>query len=364
MTSAELGIPISANPRASRRLIPRVVPPGSTFGVVAPSSAVAATCPRRFERGLNALHALGYKTRLGRTARTQSPFGYSSASPQARADDIHEMFLDPHVDAVLTTIGGHAAIHVLEHLDLSLIAANPKFLIGYSDTTLLQAALWHAVGLTSVAGPALLPQFGEFGGLHPFTLASFLKVMANDTPAGVMPSSSTMLSEINRWDVDDDHVRCSVSVPGPRSLALGSASGWLAPLNVESLVALASTEWFPDLDGALLVLEAAEETSAARFHQALSQLQLMGVFRRIRALAIGRFDARSNLTSATLDAIVRECVRRVDVPIICDLDFGHTDPMLSLPWGVAARVSAGTSETTIRLDEAAGRQSDAINPQR
>ena len=338
----------------SRRLVPRIVPPGSTIGVVAPSSGIAAFCPQRFDRGVAALERLGYRIREGATARTKSVLEYSSASPQQRAEDLNEMFGNQDIDAIMTTIGGYAVNHILDYLDLGVIARNPKFLFGYSDTTLLQAALWQAVGLTSVAGPALLPQFGEFSEPHPFTREAFLRIAAVAEPFGALPVSPTTVTEINRWDVDDDHMREELPTNGWRVILQGEAEGWLAPVNIESLLALSGTDWFPDLDGALLILEAAETTSAARFHQGLCQLRQMGAFRRVKALILGRFDPRSDCSPRVLDAIILESLLGSNMPVVSDIDYGHTDPLLSLPWGVMGSVTAGAQGAEIVIKEAAG----------
>ena len=353
MSSKECAAP-GVSARISRRLIPAIIPPGSTIGIVAPSSAIGAKCPRRFERGLDALERLGYRLRIGKTARAQSILGYSSASPRERAEDLNAMFGNQDIDAIVTTIGGYAVNHILEHLNLRLIANNPKFIFGYSDTTLLQAALWQAVGLTSVAGPALLPQFGEFGGPHPFTLESFRRVATAAKPLGTLPVSPTMVSEINRWDVDDDHMRVEKPTAGSRVLVPGEGAGWVAPVNIESLLALAGTEWFPDLDNTILLLEAAETTSAARFHQGMCQLRQMGVFRRVSALVFGRFDPRSKCSPQILESIALESVSGCELPVVSDIDFGHTDPLLSLPWGVMAHVRADAEGSEIVIEEAAG----------
>lgn len=337
------------------RLIPSLLAPGAKVGVVAPSSAVAAQCPRRFERGIAGVETLGFHVEIGGSARSQSNLGYTSASPRERADDINRMYADPEIDAVLTTIGGYGANHILEHLNLDVIAAAPKFLIGYSDTTVIQAALWQSLGLTSIAGPALLPQFGEFSGLHPFTAEALDRIIRQPEPPGVLPASRRMVAEIQRWDFDDSRPRREEPVSGPRSLGLGVAEGWLAPVNLESLLALAGTIWFPDLDGALLVLEAAEITAAPRLHQGLQQLRHLGVFEKLAGLIVGRFDPRSNCPPELLDACLRDVLGSSRLPVVCDLDFGHTDPLLSLPWGVEAYLAASGEAPHLAITEAAGR---------
>ena len=337
------------------RLVPRSLISGATIGVVSPSSGVAASCPRRFARGLANLRALGFSPVVGETGTASCSMPHLSAPPRDRANDINHMLADPSIDAVIATIGGTGANHVLDYLDIDTIGCNPKFLIGYSDITLLQAALWHKLGLTSIVGPALLPQFGEVNGLHPFTRQSFLRVASSGKAAGILPASRVVVSGTQQWDIDDHCARRESSVPGPWAYATGAADGWLAPVNLESLLALSGTEWAPDLEGALLVLEASETTSAGRFHQGLYQLKSQGVFTDIQGLLVGRFDPRSGCSLYVLGQILADVLNRPPFPVVCDLDFGHTDPLLSLPWGVIAELNATRDGSILfAIREAAG----------
>ena len=75
-----------------------------------------------------------------------------AADPAARADDLHRAFADPDTVGVVSTIGGDDSIRVVRHLDLEVLAANPKVFLGSSDSTITQMALLRA-GVTSFYGP-------------------------------------------------------------------------------------------------------------------------------------------------------------------------------------------------------------------
>jgi muramoyltetrapeptide carboxypeptidase len=291
---------------------------------------------------------MGYGVVLGETATAVGGLPHTSGSPAERAADLNAMFRTDSIAAVVATIGGNASNQILDHLDLDLVASRPKLLIGFSDVTLLQGALWQSTGLGCVAGPALLPQFGEYGGLHPFTARAFLRLVGRPAAAGVLPASPSMVCEIDQWDVDDDRPRAEAPVEGPRALRDGAAAGHLIPVNTESLAALLGTRWLPDVEGAILVLEAAETSSLSRFHQVLTQFRQAGLLDAAAAVVLGRFDPRSGATAHAVDAIVEETVPP-GIPVAADLDFGHTNPLLSLPWGVRStlRVRAGSVELAL-----------------
>src|SRR5439155_22979524 len=114
--------------------------PGDTVGIVAPSSATGARVPRRFERGVAELERRGFGVRVGEHARDLE------ATNDAKLADLHALFADDEVRAIVCTIGGYNSHQLLEQLDFDLIAANPKVFCGYSDITALNAAIHARTG--------------------------------------------------------------------------------------------------------------------------------------------------------------------------------------------------------------------------
>jgi hypothetical protein len=80
-----------------------------------------------------------------------------AADPAARADDLHRAFADPDIAGVVSTIGGDDSIRLLRHLDLDLLAANPKVFLGYSDSAILQMAAPGGAGTAAL--PAREPRW-------------------------------------------------------------------------------------------------------------------------------------------------------------------------------------------------------------
>jgi muramoyltetrapeptide carboxypeptidase len=128
--------------------------PGDTVGVVSSSWGGAGTFPHRTERGVAHLEALGYQVKLGRHAL--NTHGFVSDTPEHRVSDLHELFLDPSVRLILAAIGGDHSCHLLPLLDFDLIRKNPKAVVGFSDITVLNVAIWQASGVVTFNGPALL----------------------------------------------------------------------------------------------------------------------------------------------------------------------------------------------------------------
>ena len=139
---------------------------GDTIGVVSPSWGGAGLLADRFERGLVALESLGYEVRVMPNARKVADGGrdWVAGSIADRVSDLHAAFRDSAIRCVLSAIGGNHSAELLQQLDFELLAAHPTLFCGYSDTTSLLLALHARIGLVTVYGPALLPEFGEMGG--------------------------------------------------------------------------------------------------------------------------------------------------------------------------------------------------------
>ena len=325
--------------------------PGDTVGVVSLSAPVAAECPRRYQRGLTELERRGFRPRPARHATARH--GHTAGTPEQRLSDLHELWRDPDVKAILNTIGGYNCHHLLEDLDYEYIARHPKLFVGYSDITALHVALHARTGLVTVLGPALMPQFGEYGGIHPYTWENLRRVTMEAVPPGELAPSPEWTPEHLRWDVEDDRPRRYVPNPGPRTLRPGRAEGPILAGNAGTLLLLAGTPWWPQVDGVILCLEDDEAEQPATVDRMLTQLRHMGVFARIAGLVLGRFPPQVGFSEDDpLEEIILRAVRGYDFPVAVDFDFGHTDPMFTLPLGVRARLEADPKRPRLFLLEA------------
>jgi muramoyltetrapeptide carboxypeptidase len=162
---------------------------GDTIAIVSTSWGGPGLLRERFERGIDALGKLGYRTRVMKNARAVSDGvrDWLAGSRDQRLADLHDAFEDPEVQCVLSAIGGNHSAQLLEGLDLDLIREHPKLFCGYSDTTTLLLALHGRTGLVTVYGPALLPEFGEIGGPGAEVVDWFERVTSPE-PAGELPS--------------------------------------------------------------------------------------------------------------------------------------------------------------------------------
>lgn len=180
---------------------PRALRPGDRVAIVSTSWGGPAVFPYRYEAGKRYLaDAFGL-------APVEMPHALREAdwldqNPQARAEDIHAAFSDPSIRGVIASIGGDDAIRLIRHIDLSLIADNPKVFLGYSDPTVLHFGCLKA-GLCSFYGPTIMSGFAENGGMPmPRTLcarpSSKMETSAKSRQTWKVGPSSTCLGRIQR----------------------------------------------------------------------------------------------------------------------------------------------------------------------
>ena len=319
---------------------------GDTIGICSPSSPVAAHCPKRLKRGIEELKRLGFNVKVA--PNTLKINEYMAGTVEERVEDLHYLFADQEVKAIITTIGGTCSHQLLLHLDYELIKNNPKILLGYSDITALHLAIYQRTGLTTYLGPAVLPQFGEYGGLLSYTQEHFIQTLIHGERIEYSPSSAYVMEHL-WWDEEDNRSREQRGNQGPRAVMEGEAEGKIIAANMGTMLLLAGTSYFPDLDGAILCIEDDPEETPSSIDRYLTQLGHMGVYSKINGLIVGRFHDNVGFKESQLEDILLRVTKGYDLPVVTDLDFGHTDPMFILPNGIKAKLTVHGKEIGFTL---------------
>jgi muramoyltetrapeptide carboxypeptidase len=315
---------------------------GDTVGIISPSWGGGAAYPHRVERGVEYLESCGFRLRIAPHAMNSA--GYVSDTAENRVADIHEMFRDPEVKAVVAMIGGDHSCHLLPHLDFDLIREHPKILMGYSDVTVLNVAIWERTGLITFNGPALMVELAEYPKVFDYTERHMLETLCSAEPVGEIEPSGWWTEEFLDWGEKEDltRARTGQASDGWAWLKGGSAEGVLVGGCLESMQHLRGTPYWPELDGAILFLETSEEKpSPERVDGILMDYENMGAFGRIRGLLFGRPMFYEPEEREQLREVIQERTAGYDFPIIADMDFGHTSPMFTLPVGCRASIDAG-----------------------
>jgi muramoyltetrapeptide carboxypeptidase len=297
-----------------RILRPPKLKHGDLIGVVAPASP--ASEPSKIERGVRYLETLGYRVKLGNHITQVN--GYLAGEDQERVSDLHEMFSDKKVKAIVCLRGGYGTPRLLSLINYHLIARNPKVFVGFSDITALQLAFWKRCRLITFHGPMLAVEMANT--MDPLTEDLFWRSVTSPKAGGVL------------------------SLPGePVTLFKGKTSGRLLGGNLSLVVSLLGTRYQPDFRGSILFIEDSDE-EPYRIDRMLTQLRNASVLSRTKAILAGQFTdcLPKDLTkpSLTLEQILDEVARASSKPFLSNLAFGHIARKITLPVGLNVRVDA------------------------
>ncbi len=320
---------------------PSRLQPGDTIGIVSPSWGGAGAYPHRAEQGVRQLQQLGFKVEFGAHARNNN--GTTSDTPANRAQDIHDMFANPAIHAIIAAIGGDHSCHLLPLLDFDLIARHPKIFMGYSDITVLNVAIWKKTGLVTFNGPALITDFAEYPAMLSHTENYFLRAVTRVEPIGKVEPSSHWTEEHLSWQgkKDRERPRQLLESNGFTWLKAGQAQGRLIGGCIESLQHLRGTAYWPDWENAIFFFETSEEKpSPETVDGILMDYQNMGILEKLSGLIVGRPMSYSDDEKQALRNCILERTRGYSFPIITDMDFGHTAPQITIPLGCMARIDS------------------------
>lgn len=314
---------------------------GQHVRVVAPSQSRAIIGHDNDHITAERFADLGLTVSFGEHVLVCDEFG--SSSIEERVADLHAAFADPDVDAIMTVIGGYNSHQLLPHLDMDLIRANPKILCGYSDITALQHGILCGAGLVTYSGP----HWSSFGMRDHFedNLAWFKACLMTDAPVSLHPSEAWT---DDAWFLDQDE-RHPQPNDGWWVLQDGEAAGQLLGGNASTLALLGGTPWMPDLSGAILVVEDDFESDAVHVDRWVTSLLQQAGGDKLAGVLIGRFQTASQIGRDTLTAILAERPELTGIPMIANLDIGHTNPFLTFPVGGRAAVSAERETASVTI---------------
>lgn len=340
---------------------PPMLKAGDTIAVISLSAGLSAAFPHRHEAGKRQL-AETFGVTVIETPNALRDNAWLHDNPQARADDLHWALTNDEVAGIVSTIGGEESIRTVRHLDLDLIGRHPKVFMGFSDTT-VQHLVNRAAGVVSFHGPSLLAGFAENGGIHPYVEAAVRQAVFTAEPFE-LSAATEWTEEFLDWGNPAFQSRRRRWWPNPGWAWLQGAepvTGELIGGNIETLeMAKGTSIWPPDeaWEGAVLLLETSEEAPQPQaVKHWLRNYLVTGVLARIGALLLGRpmgytQQAMFELWD-TVQAVLVEA-GRADLPLVANVDYGHTSPAGVLPLGCNARIDP--VNRTINVVDAGVRQ--------
>lgn len=331
---------------SGEKIKPRKLKVGDCVAVISPSWGGPSVFPHVYDSGLKALSSLGLSVKEYPSARKNAKFLYEN--PEFRALDINNAFADPEVDAIFASIGGDDSVRILPFLDLDLIKNNPKIIMGYSDMTTINSYL-NLAGLVTLNGPCIMAGFSQWDSLSA-DFQNHIKEMLFENPENYRYKPfATYSNGYQNWtDVSKvGMINDSIENSGWSWLqGEGKIQGELFGGCVEVFEMMKNTKFWPADDfwnGKVLFLETSEDKPTPDMVKCfLRNYGMQGIFDKISALIIGRPRDYSQEEKVHLDEVILKIVKvefkNEKMPIVTNMDFGHTDPQWILPLGIMAEI--------------------------
>ena len=291
---------------------PSMLKPGCRIGVVSPSYWLKK---QYMEKTSKFFQDKGYTMVMGNSNSMR--WGPFAGTPQERADDIHHMFSNPKIEAIICARGGYGANRVLPLLDYNLIRDNPKIFMGYSDITAYLTSITQKTGLVTFHGPMMVSYKKEFVNYNFQTMERIL----NGTP--------------------DFKIESPDSLPA-RILKPGIAMGPLWGGNMTLLINRLGTSDSLDTDGVILFLEDLDEYLYS-FERMLVQIRTAGMLNNIAGLIIGElheFKDQDVAFERNTDEIVMDICGDLEIPIVSNFPCGHGTYQATLPISIPVELYA------------------------
>ncbi|MEU9505012.1 S66 peptidase family protein [Micromonospora sp. NPDC048170] len=334
--------------------------PGDRVAVVSPSAGLPALFPHVYELGLRRL-----REEFGLEPVEYPTTRVLGADPRDRARDLTAAFADPTITAVLATVGGDDLITVTPHLDDAVLRANPKPYFGCSDNTNVLNHLYR-LGVVAYHGGSVLVHLGRPGRPHPLTFDSLRAALFTPGWYDLTPAPE--------WGDRPNDWRDPATLADEPEMFPGEGWRWQGPStvvegrtwggNLEILHWLLAADRVPptgELAGAVLMIETSEEMpSATEVFRILRNMGERGLLAGFPAVLVGRAkawdferphtpDERRDWADAQREAVTRALATyRPDAVVVFDVDLGHTDPQLIVPYGGEIRVDAVEHRITVR----------------
>ena len=294
--------------------------PGDRVRFVSPASTPELA---HVERGAQLLRGWGLDVEIG--VHVFDRVGhYLAGSDADRLGDVNDALRDPGVRAIFATCGGKGAYRIADGLDFDAAHADPKPLIGHSETTILHLALWKHCRIGGFHGPHVAWTDDYYGA----TAETSLRAALMD------PEPLTIVQ-------DRDSLTADLMVPG-------SATGVLVGGNLDSL--RTSVGWAcPSFDGAILLIEAVDMFIGA-IDRALTQLLRSGQLEGVHGVAIGQFIRAGDKKAGKWSAIdvLRDRLEPLGVPVLGGLPIGHGPNPATIPLGTMAVLDTTTRTLTVQ----------------
>lgn len=296
---------------------PRYLKAGDQIGIVCPAGFMAL---EKAQTCIETLQRWGYHVKVGSTVGSDSQT-YFSGTDEERLADLQRMLDDDDIKAVLCARGGYGVGRIIEKIDFRQFIRRPKWLIGFSDITILHAHIYSNFKISTLHSP-MAAAFNEGGAEEKYVQS--LKTALEGGPA----KYTCDVHEFNRT---------------------GKATGELAGGNLSLLAHSIGTTSDINTRGKILFLEDVGEY-LYNIDRMLYQLKRNGKFRKLAGLIIGGFtdvkDTERPFGKSAYE-IIHEIIKDEDYPVCFNFPVSHGKENYALKVGAKYKLRIGKTEVSL-----------------
>jgi muramoyltetrapeptide carboxypeptidase len=282
---------------------PPYLHPGDKIAIVCPAgympSQKATSC-------IKTLKKWGYTVVKGKTLGGKSK-NYFSGSPEERLADFQHHLNDPSVKAILCGRGGYGTTHLLDKIDWKQYKKNPKWIIGFSDITILHTYLQHKLKIASIHGP-MANAFNDDDGINRYTLS------LKDTFEGKPVQYNCLPHKLNRTG------KSKAPIVGGNLSLLAHSIGTNAEL---------------ESDGKILFIEDIGE-QLYNVERMLLQLKRAGKLKKLKGLIVGGFSQKKDTErpfGKELYQIINDITEEYKYPVCYGFPISHDKENVAIAIG-------------------------------
>jgi len=290
-------------------LIPPYLKTGDTIGITCPAGDITQ---KEIQPAIQQIESWGFKTKVGNTVGKKD-FIYGGADAE-RLADFQQMLDDPEVKAILCARGGYGAVHIIDQLNFSPLLQTPKWIIGFSDITVLLCHIYSNLHIASIHSKMCNSFPDDWAKAEPVQVASILSI---------------------RQALSGEKMQ--YTAPARQQNRPGSSDGQLIGGNLKTIESIAGTSSDIDTAGKILFVEDTGEYLYS-IDRMFWHLQRTGKLDRLAGLVVGGFkikpDDPGEEFGRTVYDIVTERVKPYNYPVCFDFPVGHQKENYALKYGI------------------------------
>lgn len=298
-------------------IIPPYIMPGDTIGIASQASKVDR---EDVEPAIELLMNMGYNVEV--SPHTFSSFHQYSATDQQRAEDFQQLLDNPDIKAIICSRGGYGTLRMLQQLDWTNFKVNPKWIVGFSDVTVLHSAL-NTMQIASIHG--VMPRY----------------FLIDDTPSD---SFASLMSALTGKPLD-------YQLSHTETTRGGNATAELIGGNLSMLYSLRGTHLDIDTRGKILFIEDLNEY-LYHLDRMMMNLKVGGKLDELSGLIVGSFSGMKDLDTPygkTVEEIILDSVAKYNYPVIFNFPAGHSQPNMAIKMGCVTEIE--TNENGIKISQ-------------